>query len=599
MKILKTVEKDMHTAMQRIHSEFGDDAMIVSRQSVAGGVEISFAIDDDIFLAPAEHSKAQAEQLINQAPKTQQPQEPASSIKMKAYLDELVDVSESNIKQAFNKLKQVGLQDSEPRSEQTKTSLPNSEQNPFAKPDKRQIFDMVKRLAKRSPDFDDVLLAQTEHTELPASVTEQETRAFENTAQTLSGNSPVSSPQYSATQPTFTSNENQSFSLDTMPQRKSQASDSPETLAQLTQSLHSLLAQNQRLEQQLLLQHNEQHTLPKAKALQEKPAVLQKVFSQVMALGFNEKTAWQSIESAEAVSQFSAANSQSDFDACWRNAMQYCIDRLDQAKHGCNNDTQFGIKNVHSFVGPSGSGKTAALCKIATQFCVQSVDKPLILLSYKQCRIAGFEELLYLADLLGVMAVEAVDASNLRKLISKYQDSHLILIDTGFESAADFYASLANGLDVYDADQLQHSVVCHWVLETNRDEFYIQKHLQGFIDAAAMYPYSPLNLLLSRVDQCERLATILQCLIDKGLTAYAISEGCYLPDAYKRLSAKQLMGYCIKQYIRRTKKSSTSAMQKSSGIASSKQEDDSDKILLSRLASQQLNTENKPVSFYS
>lgn len=566
----------MHTAMQRIHVEFGADAMIVSSQPVAAGVEVSFAIDDDIFLAPAETAidylqgiGGKASNQSHSSPLTNNDQVigQASNTKMKAYLDELVEVSESNIKQAFRKIKQVGGGSSEPDRESllasTSSSLDQNTsdfertaaddetdsrfQNPFAKPEKRQIFDIIKQLSTRSDlseaSFDDSDGLHDEQRSQPSFNSGQlPQQPSDSLAKSASAKQTTTS--YCAVDETVRASQHQ-IGVNTM--------GAPETLAQLSASLQSLLLQNQRLEQQILLQHSKQHSLPKAKALQEKSPILQKVFSQVIDLGFNENIAWQCLEHIEGNINFSGATQESDFDVCWRGAMQYCIDQLNQANKGSVESTRYATNTLHSFVGLSGSGKTAALCKIAAEFCLKSLNKPVIIMSFQQQRIAGFEELLYLADLLSVTAIEAVDANTLRKLICKYQNSHLILIDTGFECAADFYRSLCEGMNLYEAEQLQRQVHCHWMIAADKAPYNIQQQLSAFIRDCDIYQDCFMNIVLSRVDQCERLASVLQLLINNRLTALGLTEGCYLPKYFKRLSNKQWISYCIKRYVLKAK----------------------------------------------
>ena len=571
MKILKMVEKDMHTAMQRIHTEFGDEAMIVSNQMVANGVEVSFAIDDDIFLAPAPESQTFINSLSDSVERHTRIddsglKQPNSNIKMKAYLDELVEVSEINIKQAFNKLKPVNTAETESSgipSVNHEESYSDSQQNPFAKPERGQFFDIVKRLGKRSLDntsaanfhaednsHPDISAAQTGMTE-----NNVDDEVFDtNEAYLQSFKAKNDAADALTSESTGDGDMHQTSHQSELLSHRSVASptDNHQTLAQLSHSLQSVLLQNQRLEQQLWLHHREQQALPKAKDLLEKSPVLQKVFSQILGLGFDENTAWRCLEEVSEDTRVNQSSQFNSFDIYWRRAMQCCIQRLETVKHN-KPVSPFVINSVHGFVGATGAGKTAALCKVAAQFCLDHVNKPLILLSYKQSRIAGFEELLYLADMLHVLAIDVQDAQSLKKIIGKYQNSHLILIDTGLENAALLYESLNTDNTIYETEKWQSRITCHWLIASDRSEAALKGQLHHFVKDTEAHGHCSLHITLSRVDHCERLATILQLLLDHNVSVQYLSKGRYLPKYYKQYSAKQLVSFCIKHYVLREK----------------------------------------------
>ncbi|MDV6316948.1 flagellar biosynthesis protein FlhF [Idiomarina sp. HP20-50] len=75
MKIKRFFAEDMRRGLQQVKETLGPDAIILSNKKVNGGIELVAAIDPDAQQAPSE-----AEQAVNNQPKSQTPEVPAESL---------------------------------------------------------------------------------------------------------------------------------------------------------------------------------------------------------------------------------------------------------------------------------------------------------------------------------------------------------------------------------------------------------------------------------------------------------------------------------------------------------------------------------------
>lgn len=85
---------------------------------------------------------------------------------------------------------------------------------------------------------------------------------------------------------------------------------------------------------------------------------------------------------------------------------------------------------VYALVGPTGVGKTTTAAKLAARCAVKFGAKKLALITADTYRIGAPDQLRIYGKILGVPVNTVHDAATLAELLSSYSDKHLVLIDT-------------------------------------------------------------------------------------------------------------------------------------------------------------------------
>ncbi|MBI4239308.1 MAG: flagellar biosynthesis protein FlhF [Deltaproteobacteria bacterium] len=98
--------------------------------------------------------------------------------------------------------------------------------------------------------------------------------------------------------------------------------------------------------------------------------------------------------------------------------------------------TAGGGERIITVIGPTGSGKTTTLVKLASQHVLER-KRSVAFITLDHFRIGAEEQLRKYADILQVPCELATDTLHLRRLIERFKDTDLILIDTTGRSPQD------------------------------------------------------------------------------------------------------------------------------------------------------------------
>lgn len=90
---------------------------------------------------------------------------------------------------------------------------------------------------------------------------------------------------------------------------------------------------------------------------------------------------------------------------------------------------RFDQKRIWSFIGPTGVGKTTTMVKLAAQWSL-SVTPKIVLITIDTYRIGAIEQLFTYANILKLPIEVAHRPEDLKKIIKKWEDRNIFLIDT-------------------------------------------------------------------------------------------------------------------------------------------------------------------------
>jgi flagellar biosynthesis protein FlhF len=175
-------------------------------------------------------------------------------------------------------------------------------------------------------------------------------------------------------------------------------------------------------------------------------------------------------------------------------------------------------KNV-AFIGPTGVGKTTTIAKLAANFALKEGYK-VALVTADTYRISAVEQLRTYADIIGVPIEVVYTAGELKDVLSRHQDKHLVLIDTAGRSPHNEY-QMAELQALFEVD------------------FPIEKHLvlsatTKYKDALAIVNKfavcSPEKLVFTKMDEASTIGTILNLLYQFPATLSYVTTGQSVPD---------------------------------------------------------------------
>jgi len=174
---------------------------------------------------------------------------------------------------------------------------------------------------------------------------------------------------------------------------------------------------------------------------------------------------------------------------------------------------------VYALVGPTGVGKTTALAKLATRHVIRHGRKQIALISMDDYRIGARSQLTTYGQLLNVPVFHAGDVSELKSLLERLDDKHLILIDTPGVSPRD--KRLETELSGLQAIMDMRTCL---VLSANTDRKVMQRTVER-------YSRIPLHgVILNKLDEAESLGGALTCVIDSDLTLLYLGVGQHVTE---------------------------------------------------------------------
>lgn len=174
---------------------------------------------------------------------------------------------------------------------------------------------------------------------------------------------------------------------------------------------------------------------------------------------------------------------------------------------------------IYAFLGTTGVGKTTTIAKLAARYVLENGADDVVLITTDQHRIAAHHQLTSLAKVLNVRVEIINELHALPSYLRQLQEYDLILIDTPGMGYAD--PLLKPHLSVLaDCEAVQNVLV----LPAN-NQYQIMK--------ASLHSYGVSNIdycVMSKLDECATLSDAMGILVEHDLPLAYITDGQSVPE---------------------------------------------------------------------
>jgi flagellar biosynthesis protein FlhF len=187
--------------------------------------------------------------------------------------------------------------------------------------------------------------------------------------------------------------------------------------------------------------------------------------------------------------------------------------------------------SIDVFIGPPGVGKTTTIAKIAAQSrATQSA--PHAVVAADGFRVGAVEQLRLYAEIIGSPFSVARTGTDLTRALDTRRGP--VLVDTAGRSPRDEGAA-----DIFDVLTRRSDVCRHLVVPASTTAPQLQKVLERFA------PSRPDRLVLSRLDEVETLAPLVDVLTTSRLPVSYFTFGQNVPDDLHRATPQLLTDWIL------------------------------------------------------
>ncbi len=191
---------------------------------------------------------------------------------------------------------------------------------------------------------------------------------------------------------------------------------------------------------------------------------------------------------------------------------------------------------VFALVGPTGVGKTTTLAKLAARHCLRHGRESLALITTDSFRMAAQRQLDAYAEILGVEVHRAESAEDLKRLLARFADKRLVLIDTAGMAPRDCrLAAYLKQLD--DCSEIHR----YLVLSVNAQRAAMEEALQAFGGSSLA------GIALTKLDEVQALGPAVSMLIRSGLPAAWLCDGQRVPEDLKVARVVHLVSWAVRR----------------------------------------------------
>ena len=174
---------------------------------------------------------------------------------------------------------------------------------------------------------------------------------------------------------------------------------------------------------------------------------------------------------------------------------------------------------IYAFLGTTGVGKTTTIAKLAARYVMENGPDGVVLLTTDNHRIAAHNQLTSLAKVLNVRVEVVDDLQHLPRYLEQLQDYSLTLIDTPGMGYAD--PLLKPHLKILQqCDAVQNVLVV-----SANNQYQMMK--------ASLHSYRLANLdycVMTKLDECTTLSDAMGILIEHTLPLAYITDGQSVPE---------------------------------------------------------------------
>jgi flagellar biosynthesis protein FlhF len=184
-------------------------------------------------------------------------------------------------------------------------------------------------------------------------------------------------------------------------------------------------------------------------------------------------------------------------------------------------------RRIKAFIGPTGVGKTTTLAKLAAHYSIEK-KKKVGMITTDTYRIAAAEQLKVYANIMGIPLKVAPENESFLRSLADFADKDIVLVDTPGRNHND-----DQGLKKLKA--ILHSDVETVLLLSpvaNRE------HLLNTANRFGIFGYD--RLILTKVDECNRLGSMFEVLGEIGKPVSHFTTGQNVPRDIEMASPEKL-----------------------------------------------------------
>lgn len=189
---------------------------------------------------------------------------------------------------------------------------------------------------------------------------------------------------------------------------------------------------------------------------------------------------------------------------------------------------------IYAFLGTTGVGKTTTIAKLAARYVMENGADGVVLLTTDTQRIAAHNQLTSLAKVLNVRAEIVDDLQHLPRILENLEHYPLILIDTPGMGYAD--PLLKPHLQVLQ----QCTTVQNVLVVSANNQYQMMK--------ASLHSYRLANLdycVMTKLDECATLSDAMGILIEHSLPLAYITDGQSVPEDIDILKSSEFMSRAV------------------------------------------------------
>ena len=190
---------------------------------------------------------------------------------------------------------------------------------------------------------------------------------------------------------------------------------------------------------------------------------------------------------------------------------------------------------IYAFLGTTGVGKTTTIAKLAARYVMEHGAQEVVLLTTDTFRIGAHDQLRSLGHILNVQVKVVDDIKQLPKILTTFSRQALVLIDTP-------------GMSYNDPLLKEHLAVlkqCRHV----QNALVLSANSQYQMMQASIHSYRIAHLrfcVMTKLDECASLGDAISVLAMNSLPLGYITNGQAVPDDLDVIKAHQLISKAVK-----------------------------------------------------
>jgi flagellar biosynthesis protein FlhF len=196
-------------------------------------------------------------------------------------------------------------------------------------------------------------------------------------------------------------------------------------------------------------------------------------------------------------------------------------------------------KRIFAFVGPAGDGKTTTLAKLAARRLFE--DKLNIgIITMDTYRIGAVQQLKRYADIMDVPMEVASEKKELKRVLNKFADKDVVLIDTPGKSRGDESYLL----------KLKECFTMGFPLETNL-VLSMASSQESMMDAVARFgAVNYNNIIFTKLDDSKKFGSIYNVIDHAGKPVFYVANGQKVPQDLNKMNPAKLARLIVGQGIK-------------------------------------------------